>query len=78
MDGGGFTDIGAHCSVASCNLQDFLPFTCAGCQQQFCLEHHTPKAHACPQHDATGAHARHGFLFPNNAHCAASRTIGCC
>lgn len=42
-------DIGAHCSVGSCNQVDFLPFTCDCCQSVFCLHHRTYDAHECPQ-----------------------------
>ncbi|KAI0933699.1 hypothetical protein AcW1_005460 [Taiwanofungus camphoratus] len=39
--------IGAHCSVASCNLNDFLPIRCR-CDQLFCKDHISPELHACP------------------------------
>lgn len=45
-----FVDVGAHCSVDFCKQQDFLPFTCDACNQQFCLEHRTYKAHNCRTH----------------------------
>ncbi|GLE06643.1 hypothetical protein PINS_up016037 [Pythium insidiosum] len=41
-------DIGAHCSMAECRQQDFLPFTCDCCERVFCLEHRTYDGHACP------------------------------
>lgn len=40
-------DKGEHC--ACCGQIDFLPFSCAGCKQHFCLEHRTAKAHSCPE-----------------------------
>lgn len=43
-----FSDKGAHCEAAYCNLLDFLPFTCEFCKQTFCLEHFRPEAHECP------------------------------
>ncbi|EPS97041.1 hypothetical protein FOMPIDRAFT_1037970 [Fomitopsis schrenkii] len=39
--------IGAHCSLASCNLNDFLPIRCA-CDQVFCRDHAPPDKHLCP------------------------------
>ncbi|KAF8876513.1 hypothetical protein CPB84DRAFT_1715087 [Gymnopilus junonius] len=39
--------IGAHCSLPSCNLLDFLPITCR-CNQSFCSEHISPDLHECP------------------------------
>ncbi|KDR81349.1 hypothetical protein GALMADRAFT_113542 [Galerina marginata CBS 339.88] len=39
--------IGAHCSLASCNALDFLPITCQ-CNKSFCFEHITPDHHECP------------------------------
>jgi len=40
--------IGAHCSLSSCNLNDFLPIKCK-CEQLFCKDHIIPEAHSCPQ-----------------------------
>ncbi|KAI0714475.1 hypothetical protein C8Q72DRAFT_868744 [Fomitopsis betulina] len=39
--------IGAHCSLTSCNLNDFLPIRCA-CDQVFCRDHAPPDKHSCP------------------------------
>ncbi|KAF9036782.1 hypothetical protein BJ165DRAFT_607094 [Panaeolus papilionaceus] len=39
--------IGAHCTLPSCNVLDFLPITCA-CQQTFCSDHIQPDRHECP------------------------------
>ncbi|KAJ6831370.1 zinc finger AN1 and C2H2 domain-containing stress-associated protein 11 [Iris pallida] len=44
-----FPDLGEHCEQDGCNQLDFLPFTCAGCEKVFCLEHRTYKAHSCPR-----------------------------
>ncbi|KAK7316399.1 hypothetical protein VNO77_35412 [Canavalia gladiata] len=46
-----FPDLGKHCQHHHCNLLDFLPFTCHGCKQVFCLEHRSYKSHACPKSD---------------------------
>ncbi|MED6110171.1 hypothetical protein PIB30_040506 [Stylosanthes scabra] len=54
MGGGGteaFPDLGKHCQQQGCNQLDFLPFTCEGCKQVFCLEHRTYKSHSCPNSD---------------------------
>ncbi|KAM9960163.1 hypothetical protein ACTFIW_009288 [Dictyostelium discoideum] len=40
--------VGVHCAIKDCNLLDFLPFICQGCQGQFCLEHKEEKEHKCP------------------------------
>ncbi|MEW5298137.1 MAG: hypothetical protein WDW36_001290 [Sanguina aurantia] len=39
--------LGEHCSHASCNQNDFLPFTCDCCKRTFCLEHRTYTSHSC-------------------------------
>lgn len=49
------SNAGAHCSVPDCSQLDFLPFTCAQCQQVFCLEHFPFEAHACPNGRALDA-----------------------
>ncbi|KAK7266202.1 hypothetical protein RIF29_18844 [Crotalaria pallida] len=46
-----FPDLGKHCQHQDCNLLDFLPFTCQGCKQVFCLEHRSYKSHECPKSD---------------------------
>ncbi|TCD62612.1 hypothetical protein EIP91_006626 [Steccherinum ochraceum] len=43
MDG----PIGAHCSLSSCNINDFLPIKCK-CDHLFCKDHIFPDAHSCP------------------------------
>ncbi|KAF8652747.1 hypothetical protein AX16_004244 [Volvariella volvacea WC 439] len=40
-------DVGAHCSLPSCNIQDFLPIICQ-CQRYFCRDHIQPDLHGCP------------------------------
>lgn len=42
-----FGHIGKHCSEPSCRTLDFLPFTCSGCGNVYCLDHRTAKAHNC-------------------------------
>ncbi|KAI0792936.1 hypothetical protein C8Q75DRAFT_714014 [Abortiporus biennis] len=39
--------IGAHCSLSSCNLNDFLPIRCR-CSNLFCRDHILPDSHQCP------------------------------
>ncbi|KAK2419762.1 hypothetical protein P8452_50142 [Trifolium repens] len=46
-----FPDLGKHCQHLDCHQLDFLPFTCDGCKQVFCVEHRSYKAHECPKHD---------------------------
>ncbi|TMW55299.1 hypothetical protein Poli38472_013190 [Pythium oligandrum] len=41
-------DIGAHCYMAECRQQDFLPFKCDCCERVFCLDHRSYDAHTCP------------------------------
>lgn len=38
--------IGAHCSLPSCNVLDFLPMVCQ-CKASFCSQHISPDFHAC-------------------------------
>lgn len=46
-----FPDLGKHCSVEECKQIDFLPFTCDGCRQIYCLEHRSYLKHNCPKAD---------------------------
>ena len=39
--------IGTHCNVQSCHMLDFLPFSCEGCHETFCLDHRSFQAHSC-------------------------------
>lgn len=39
-------EIGAHCSLPSCNINDFLPIRCR-CDQLFCREHIRADLHSC-------------------------------
>mmetsp|Transcript_25865 Transcript_25865/g.33931 ORF Transcript_25865/g.33931 Transcript_25865/m.33931 type:complete len:299 (+) Transcript_25865:585-1481(+) len=43
-----FGNLGGHCSVSDCKKQDFLPFECDCCHEQFCLSHRTYREHGCP------------------------------
>ncbi|PCH38784.1 hypothetical protein WOLCODRAFT_64537 [Wolfiporia cocos MD-104 SS10] len=38
--------IGAHCSVSTCNVNDFLPIRCK-CDLLFCKDHIAPELHSC-------------------------------
>lgn len=42
-----FHHLGSHCDVPACKQLDFLPFTCAGCNGTFCLDHRTYESHQC-------------------------------
>ncbi|KEH24928.1 zinc finger AN1 domain-containing stress-associated protein 12 [Medicago truncatula] len=46
-----FPDLGKHCQHVDCHQLDFLPFTCDGCKQVFCVEHRSYKSHECPKPD---------------------------
>ena len=39
--------IGAHCSLSSCNILDFLPIICK-CETVYCSQHINPDRHDCP------------------------------
>ncbi|ORZ32540.1 hypothetical protein BCR44DRAFT_52825 [Catenaria anguillulae PL171] len=47
--------IGKHCSVKTCNLNDFLPYTCPGCKAVYCHDHWRHADHECsnPPSDRT-------------------------
>ena len=64
-------DIGQHCSYASCQQLDFLPFTCDRCQKVFCKEHRSPDSHNCTEctTPVTLAGARRG---PSSYECSLS------
>ncbi|KAL9936758.1 hypothetical protein V8E36_003993 [Tilletia maclaganii] len=38
---------GTHCHLSDCNRLDFLPVRCPLCSEEFCFQHHLPKAHNC-------------------------------
>ncbi|KAI0340156.1 hypothetical protein BDW22DRAFT_1450620 [Trametopsis cervina] len=38
--------IGAHCALQTCNINDFLPIRCR-CDSLFCKDHISPEAHSC-------------------------------
>lgn len=40
--------IGQRCHWHECHREDFLPFTCADCNQTFCSQHFRTSQHACP------------------------------
>lgn len=42
-----FPHLGEHCSLQSCNLLDFLPFTCDACSKIFCKDHLEYGSHQC-------------------------------
>lgn len=42
-----FDYLGAHCSVSSCKLRDFLPFACDGCNLKYCISHRCYRSHNC-------------------------------
>lgn len=42
-----FPDIGERCSWPPCQTLDFLPFTCAYCNQVFCKDHFNQFKHEC-------------------------------
>ncbi|OBZ75474.1 AN1-type zinc finger protein 1 [Grifola frondosa] len=59
--------IGAHCSVSSCNVNDFLPIRCK-CEHLFCKDHILPESHSCPVDPS----ARDSVIpFPRLHRCAA-------
>eukprot|EP00899_Mesostigma_viride_P002557 jgi/Mesvir1/12301/Mv00503-RA.1 len=41
-----FPDLGKHCDMPSCMLNDFLPFKCEYCRKTYCLDHRS--SHDCP------------------------------
>ncbi|XP_020587018.1 zinc finger AN1 and C2H2 domain-containing stress-associated protein 16-like [Phalaenopsis equestris] len=43
-----FPNLGSHCCVDDCSLNDFLPFNCDRCNQVFCLQHKSYTKHVCP------------------------------
>ncbi|KAJ3530713.1 hypothetical protein NMY22_g8455 [Coprinellus aureogranulatus] len=54
--------VGARCSLSSCNINDFLPITCK-CGHTFCREHIFPDSHGCSAVStsaASGAEAQEG------------------
>ncbi|KAK5138199.1 hypothetical protein LTR08_004894 [Meristemomyces frigidus] len=57
--------IGAHCQMSFCHQLDFLPFKCESCKGNFCLDHRSETAHACPQ---AGAWARRRTQLQQHQH----------
>ena len=52
--------VGEHCAFAECAQLDFLPFTCSGCADTFCLEHRACGVHRCAHAGARRQRARGG------------------
>lgn len=44
-----FSNLGSHCSIPNCYLQDFLPFQCAACLRTYCKTHRSYSEHSCTQ-----------------------------
>lgn len=42
-----FPDLGDHCAERTCRKLDFLPLKCDGCDDFYCSEHFSYKAHGC-------------------------------
>lgn len=42
-----FVHLGAHCTFPECKQQDFLPFHCDLCKQDFCQFHRSYSEHNC-------------------------------
>ncbi|KAI0043448.1 hypothetical protein FA95DRAFT_1498618 [Auriscalpium vulgare] len=49
--------VGKQCTLPTCHLVDFLPFTCTHCSEPYCAEHFRPGDHACARYDES-AHNR--------------------
>ncbi|CAE8599398.1 unnamed protein product, partial [Polarella glacialis] len=48
-DAEGYEIVGARCFLETCQVHDFLPFTCALCRHQFCQKHAEASSHDCQQ-----------------------------
>ncbi|EGU12665.1 hypothetical protein RTG_01215 [Rhodotorula toruloides ATCC 204091] len=48
-------ELGAHCSLPSCNALDFLPIVCLHCSASFCGRHAPPSSHSCPSDPSTSS-----------------------
>jgi len=66
---------GAHCSLTTCNLLDFLPLQCPECQKKFCSRHCKPSLissdvdHRCEQlilKSKQAANSPHPVKIPNS------------
>ena len=63
--------VGAHCALARCNVNDFLPIKCR-CDHLFCREHIQPEEHACPLLEQVHT-PRAGEPAPKLQRCAADK-----
>ena len=52
-----FEDLGARCSLPSCRLQDYLPYKCPHCHQNFCHAHRNASSHNCISNTKTAKKA---------------------
>ncbi|OLP94997.1 Zinc finger AN1 domain-containing stress-associated protein 17 [Symbiodinium microadriaticum] len=66
-DADGYDLVGACCSLESCGLRDFLPFTCPHCSRNFCQDHVAPAKHDCGQ-----ATQSQGMVAALCLHCGAT------
>jgi len=44
-----FHNLGSHCAVEDCKLNDFLPFECQHCHATFCKNHFQASSHNCKE-----------------------------
>lgn len=42
-----FVNVGKHCEMHGCSMQDFLPFQCKHCKKNLCLSHRSTTMHEC-------------------------------
>lgn len=73
-----FSNIGAECSIDTCKLNDFLPFTCQHCSLIFCKNHFNIISHNC-QSSIDNVITNSGKTFKNyictNDDCKNSSTV---
>ncbi|KDN41965.1 hypothetical protein K437DRAFT_258048 [Tilletiaria anomala UBC 951] len=54
--------IGERCHLEICHREDFLPFKCKDCHENFCVDHYKPDLHSCPS--ASSSRSSADFYVP--------------
>jgi len=68
-------NVGQHCSVASCNVNDLLPIQCLRCKSHFCREHFGIDHHDCTSGTSTandGSSGEHVSAWVKRSTCGFS------
>ena len=70
-----FPELGKHCQYPNCHTLDFLPFTCASCEQYYCKKHRTTSDHECKQQTERHSTPSSKNIISKQVKCPLCRTM---